>query len=229
MFDSLKLVMFDFDGTLVDSQGAIIAAMTEAFRGADLADPEPAAVRRVIGLSLTVAVGELMPGADSATVAAVAARYREAFVSLRGRPDFHEPLFPGARAALAALDHPEIMLGIATGKARRGLLNSLERHGLAAHFATLKTADDGPGKPHPEILERAMAEIGVGPENTVMVGDTIFDIQMARNAQAYALGVSWGYHEPAELVAAGAAGVIDSFEELLPALTALSDGGFRDL
>jgi phosphoglycolate phosphatase len=165
-----------------------------------------------------------MPGAETATVAEVAERYRDAFLSLRSRPDFHEPLFPGARAALEALDHPEIMLGIATGKARRGLLNSLERHGLAAYFVTLKTADDGPGKPHPEILERAMAEVGVGPEDTVMVGDTIFDIQMARNAQAHAVGVSWGYHETAELTAAGAARVIDSFEDLVPALAVLSGG-----
>ena len=223
MFSSLKLVVFDFDGTLVDSQGGIIAAMTEAFRSTGLEDPAPSAVRRVVGLSLTTAIGELMPGAEMGTVAAVAERYRDAFLALRSRPDFHEPLFPGARAALEALDRPEVLLGIATGKARRGLLSSLERHDLAGHFVTLKTADDGPGKPHPGILESAMAEVGVGSEDTVMVGDTIFDIQMACNAQARSLGVSWGYHGAAELSAAGAADVIDSFEDLLPALQALDE------
>jgi phosphoglycolate phosphatase len=154
----------------------------------------------------------------------VVERYRDAFLSLRSRPDFHEPLFPGVRAALESLDHPEVLLGIATGKHRRGLLNSLERHDLAERFVTLKTADDGPSKPHPEILKNAMAEFGVEPRDTVMVGDTIFDVQMARNARAHALGVSWGYHEAAELTAAGAARVIDSFDELVPALAALENG-----
>ena len=218
MFRSLKLVMFDFDGTLVDSQGGIVAAMTEAFRGAGLEAPVPATVRRVVGLSLMAAVGELMPGAETANVAEVAQRYRDAFFDLRSRPDYNEPLFPGARAALEALNGPEVLLGIATGKARRGLIGSLERHDLSGHFVTLKTADDGPGKPHPAILESAMAEVGVGAEDTVMVGDTVFDIQMARNAQTQSLGVSWGYHEADELAAAGAARVIDSFEDLLPVL-----------
>ncbi len=218
MFSSLKLVVFDLDGTLVDSQGGIIAAMTQAFRGAGLEDPAPSAVRRVVGLSLMAAVGELMPGAEAEKVADVAELYRDAFYALRSRPDYHEPLFPGARAALEALDRPEVLLGIATGKARRGLLGSLERHDLSGHFVTLKTADDGPGKPHPGILESAMTEVGVGAEDTIMVGDTVFDIQMARNAQARAVGVSWGYHEADELSVAGAARVIDSFEDLLPAL-----------
>ena len=120
--------------------------------------------------------------------------------------------------ALEALDRPEVLLGIATGKARRGLLSSLALHDLADHFVTLKTADDGPGKPHPGILESAMAEVGVGAEDTVMVGDTVFDVRMARNARAQAVGVSWGYHEADELSAAGAAHVIDCFEDLLPAL-----------
>ncbi len=224
MFNSLKLIMFDFDGTLVDSQGGIVAAMTEAFRGAGLVDPDPSDVRQVVGLSLTAAIGVLMPEAEAATVAEVVERYRTAFLSLRSRPDFDEPLFPGARAALESLDHPEVLLGIATGKHRRGLLNSLERHDLAERFVTLKTADDGPSKPHPGILQNAMAEFGVEPRDTVMVGDTIFDVQMARNARAHALGVSWGYHEASELTAAGAARVIDSFDELVPALAALETG-----
>lgn len=220
MADSLKLVMFDFDGTLVDSQNGIVAAMARAFEGVGLAAPDPAAVRRVVGLRLEAAVGALAPQAGPDAVADLAEGYRQAFFELRTRPDHEEPLFPGARAVLEALGQPGVLLGIATGKNRRGLLASLERHGLSDHFVTLKTADDGPGKPHPAILERAMSELGVEPADTVMVGDTVFDIEMAVNARVGAIGVSWGYHEPGELAEAGADRVIDSFGELLPALAA---------
>ncbi len=219
--NKLKLIMFDFDGTLVDSQGAISAAMGESFAGAGLARPTVAAVRRVVGLRLEEAIGKLAPEADEAVIADLAERYREAFFVLRTRPDHYEPLFPGARAALQSLGRPELMLGIATGKNRRGLLASLERHDIGGHFTMLMTADDGPGKPHPAILEQAMAELGVGPQDTVMIGDTVFDMQMARSARACAIGVSWGYHEPEELTRSGARCVIESFDELLPVLTEL--------
>lgn len=224
MTDPLKLVMFDFDGTLVDSQNAIVAAMSRAFEGVGLAAPEAASVRRVVGLRLEAAVGALAPDADAAAVDRLAEGYRQAFFELRSQPDHEEPLFPGARAVLEALSRTDILLGIATGKNRRGLLASLERHGLADHFVTLKTADDGPGKPNPAILELAMGELGIDPADTVMVGDTVFDIGMAMNARTGAVGVSWGYHEPAELVEAGAHRVIDSFDELLPALAAWDSG-----
>jgi len=224
MADSLKLVMFDFDGTLVDSQNGIVAAMARAFDGAGLTAPDSAAVRRVVGLRLETAVGALAPDAGPDAIAELAEGYRRAFFELRSRPDHDEPLFPGARAVLEALAQPGILLGIATGKNRRGLLASLERHGLSDHFVTLKTADDGPGKPHPAILERAMSELGVDPEDTVMVGDTVFDIGMAVSARTGAVGVSWGYHEARELAEAGARCVIDSFDELLPALAAWDIG-----
>ncbi len=224
MTGPLKLVMFDFDGTLVDSQNAIAAAMARAFEGAGLAAPDAAAVRRVVGLRLEEAVGALAPNADPAAVAELAEGYRQAFFELRTRPDHEEPLFPGARAVLEALCQTETLLGIATGKNRRGLLVSLERHGLSDHFVTLKTADDGPGKPHPAILELAMSELGIDPADTVMVGDTVFDMKMAVGARTGAVGVSWGYHESDELAEAGAHRVIDSFDELLPALAAWDIG-----
>ncbi len=215
---ALKLIMFDFDGTLVDSQRVIVSAMTEAFAAFDRPSPPLEAVRRVVGLHLEQAVAGLAPDAAADEVAGLAARYREAFHALRGRDDFDEPLFPGMRGLIEALEHPEILLGIATGKNRRGLLHSLERHGLRRHFATLKTADDGPGKPHPEILDRAMAEMGVTPGETVMVGDTVFDMQLAVNAGVRPIGVSWGYHGPEELWEAGAGDVVDDPAGLRAAL-----------
>lgn len=217
--------MFDFDGTLVDSQRAIGEAMARAFAAAGLEPPARARVRRVVGLSLETAIGRLLPNQDWASVAEIAEAYRRAFVQLRRRPDFDEPLVAGARAAIEGLDQPDILLGIATSKNRRGLIASLERHGLGPHFPILKTADDGPGKPHPHMLLAAMAEAGAAPEDTVLVGDTTFDMEMALNAGARALGVSWGYHEANELLAAGAHGVLESFAELRPALAGLEGPG----
>ena len=217
-----RLVVFDFDGTLVDSQGAIVQAMEQAFLTQDLPPPEPAAVRHVVGLKLEPAIARLLPeDAGWETAQRVAAAYREAFFALRSQPDFHEPLFPGVHETLARLNRPEVCLGIATGKNRRGLLLSFERHGLAGYFVTLQTADDGPGKPHPELVRRAMAETGTERHETVLVGDTTYDMEMARNAGVAGIGVAWGYHESKELIASGAARVIESFHELHPSLSVL--------
>ena len=225
MASPLRLIMFDFDGTLVDSQRPITEAMTQAFAAAGLAPPVPSMIRRVVGLPLEVAIGCLLPEALEPRVAELAQTYRQTFAGLRERPDFHEPLIAGAREAIETLGQPNVLLGIATGKNRRGLVASLERHGLSGYFTTLKTADDGPGKPHPHMLLDAMAEVGVEPDDTVLVGDTTFDMEMARNAGARALGVSWGYHETDELLAAGALRVIESFRDLLPALAGLEEEG----
>ena len=223
-----RLIAFDFDGTLVDSQRAITEAMALAFLEAGREAPPACRVRRVVGLRLEEAIARLLADDENAAdagalVPGIAAGYRRAFAGLRGRPDFDEPLVDGAREVIEQLDRSGVFLAIATGKNRRGLVASLERHGLGSHFTTLKTADDGPGKPHPGILLDAMAEVGVEPEETLLIGDTIYDIQMARNAGAGALGVAWGYHETGELLAAGAAAVLGDCAQLWPALTDLED------
>jgi phosphoglycolate phosphatase len=208
------LVVFDCDGTLVDSQHVILACMLQAYAAHGLPAPEAAAVRRVIGLPLLECMARLSPEHPEERHVLLSEAYKDAFFASRQRPDHHEPLFDGALAALDRLEARGYLLGVATGKARRGLNAVLDRHNLMNRFVTLQTGDQGPGKPHPAMLERAMAETGLGPEDVIMIGDTSFDMLMARNAGVHAIGVSWGYHPADELRAAGAHAVIDSFDAL---------------
>ena len=211
---AIRLAVFDCDGTLVDGQHAITAAMRDAFEGAGMQPPEPAAVRRIVGLPLEDAVARLSLDSDSALCDKIARGYKQAFQKMRENGGYHEPLFPGALSTLDRLRDEGFMLGVATGKSRQGLRITLERHGLLQHFSTLKTSDDGPGKPSPHMLLSAMSDIGAEPEVTVMIGDTVFDVEMAKSAGVAAIGVGWGYHEKDELRMAGVAALAESFEEL---------------
>jgi phosphoglycolate phosphatase len=201
----LKLVVFDCDGTLVDSQHMIVAAMERAFAGFAMPPPSRAEILSVVGLSLDQAVRRLVPPAIDADIAALAEAYKSAFGDLRRDKAHQEPLYPGVREALRALaNEPGVLLGVATGKSRRGLAAVLEREGLTDLFITLQTADTHPSKPHPAMLLAAMAEADAEPHRTLMIGDTTYDIAMARDANARAIGVAWGYHPASELEAAGA-------------------------
>ena len=213
------LVVLDVDGTLVDSQNLIVDAQREAFVTCGLPAPTRERSLSIVGLSLAEAFTALV-GPDG-PVEALAEAYRQAFGRLRADPAHAEPLFPGAAETVARLAaRPDIVLGIATGKSRRGVAHILERHGWRDVFATIQTADDAPSKPDPGMLLRAMAETGVAPAATVMVGDTSFDMGMARAAGVRTIGVSWGYHPVPALREAGAATIIDRFSELEPALDA---------
>lgn len=215
----LKLVVFDCDGTLVDSQHSIVACMESAWRAFGLPiAPAAASVRRVVGLPLVEGIALLHPDGSGNDHATLADCYKQAFLSLRERGPEDEPLFPGVREAVEELNRAGILMGVATGKGRRGLSVTLSRHGLMEFFVTRQTADDAPGKPHPGMLLQAMAEAGAMAEETVMVGDTTFDMMMARNARVAAIGAAWGYHEPGELREAGAGVVIDSCTQLLSVL-----------
>jgi phosphoglycolate phosphatase len=218
--NSLRLAVFDCDGTLVDSQAHILAAMAASCRENGLTPPSPERIRRSIGLSLEIGVAELMPEAEPAVRARVVESYRAAHMAQREQSDLHEPLFPGTEWALSRLAAAGWLLAVATGKGRRGLLTTLGRHKLTDRFVSLHTADDGPGKPDPAMLVAAMAEAGVAAAETVMIGDTVFDMQMANAAGVSGLGVSWGYHPAAELRAAGAAFVARDFAELVDRLLA---------
>ncbi|MFD2205187.1 HAD-IA family hydrolase [Kiloniella antarctica] len=210
-----KLVIFDFDGTLVDSQYNIHRYMVVAFLENGLTAPSLDDVRRIVGLKLEYAVAEILPeGSPWELACSISDSYRQAFIKARELPDFDEPIFPGVRKMLERLNKPDTLLAIATGKNLKGLQKSLAHHNLSDFFVTLKTADDGPSKPHPEILLQAMVENGVAPCDTVMIGDTTYDIEMARSAGVAAVGVSWGYHANSQLIKAGAHTIVNSCEEL---------------
>jgi phosphoglycolate phosphatase len=215
-----RLVVFDVDGTLVDSQADILGAMHLAFAGEGMPMPPREAVLGVVGLSLDVLMPQLAPQADTRTHARLVQGYKDAYMSARACPPDtvpSSPFYPGARDVLLALQTlPHVVLGVATGKSRRGLDKLIEAHRLEGVFTTLQAADLHPSKPHPAMLHQALAEAGVDADQAVMVGDTSFDMEMAAAAGVTGIGVSWGYHPPAQL--SSARHVIDSFEGMLPLL-----------
>ena len=227
MSEPLRLAVFDLDGTLVDSRANIIRAVEEVARILKVDCPHVSVIPRVIGLSLDVALARLFPDVDPDVHKELEDEYRRTFVKMRTLPGYDEPLFAGAAAVLTQLVSEGFLLGIATDKARRGVNHVLDRHGLHDHFVTIQTVDTCQGKPHPDMVLKAMAETGTDPVNTVMIGDTTFDIEMARAAKARALGVAWGNHPVAELAAAGAHRVVDRVDDLAHAIHALTRGADR--
>ncbi len=210
-----KLVIFDCDGTLVDSQHIIIKAMKTAFEAHDLAPPPDRDIRGIIGLSLTVAVEALLTEAQKSKLPELCEVFKASFIAQRELPDFHEPLFAGAREILRELSaRDDILLGVATGKSRRGVDKLFERENLGQYFFNIQTADDAPSKPHPGMIQQANEQTGIACKNTLMIGDTTFDMEMARNADVGAIGVRWGYHEDHLLKSAGAHHLIDQFSEI---------------
>lgn len=210
----VKLAIFDCDGTLVDSQHSIIASMNAAFDVHNVPRASREAIRRVVGLPLLDAVAQLIPGAASDLIEGVREEYGHAWHHIRETEGLDEPLFPGLIETLDRLEAEGWLLGVATGKSRRGLDGTLEKHSILERFVTLQTADRARGKPDPEMVQLAMLETGAEAGDTVMIGDTTFDMEMAVSAGVMAIGVSWGYHDVEELKITGAAEVIDAFEDL---------------
>jgi phosphoglycolate phosphatase len=196
-----RLAIFDCDGTLVDSGGTIHRALDATFRAHALVCPPRHEAQKVIGLSLEQAMAALAPEADAGVLSAT---YKENFIAMRGAGEVEEPLFDGIVDLLEVLENDGWLLGVATGKSLRGLNHCLAGHGLAGRFVTLQTADNNPSKPHPGMAHTAMAEAGAGPETTLFVGDTAWDMGCARSAGCTAIGAAWGYHTREELLADGA-------------------------
>ncbi len=210
----IRLAVFDCDGTLSDGQAGVVNAMNAAFAEIGAPAPHHSQVRRIVGLSLPQAVAHLAPDLPEDRQLAVVDAYKASFRRAREDGSLREPLFDGMADMLRRLHGEGWTLAVATGKSDRGLASTLAVHGLADLFATTHTADRHPSKPHPAMLEAAMAAVLAEPEATCMIGDTVFDIEMAVAANVRPIGVSWGYHEPEELLAAGAVAVADTIAEL---------------
>lgn len=213
-----RLVIFDVDGTLVDSQHSIVAAMTVAFEAQGLAVPDRGAILSIVGLSLDHAMLRLVPDLALDLRGRLVEGYRAAYKTHRlAQGAAHSPLFPGTLEMLEDLAaRPGLVLGVATGKSRRGLDALIAAHGLERYFVTTQVADDHPSKPHPAMILAALEEADVLAADAVMVGDTSYDMEMASAAGVAGLGVSWGYHSPAALTAARR--VIDRIADLPLAL-----------
>lgn len=217
----LRLVIFDVDGTLVDSQDMIFAAFSFAYERAGLPIPERDHALGYVGMSLELIFPELSPELDTQTHQALAQGYRDAYFHIRETRGSAatSPFFPGARDALDALRAQDwTLLAVATGKSKRGLDKLIEGYGLQGVFQSQQTADHHPSKPHPAMVHAALSETGVPAEQAVMIGDTTFDMDMARAADVKTIGVSWGYH-PSETLMADT--VIDNFADLIPAIDRL--------
>ncbi|MEM9584675.1 MAG: HAD-IA family hydrolase [Pseudomonadota bacterium] len=222
----LKLVVFDVDGTLIDSLAHIKGAMKTAFDACGHIVPDEAAVRSIIGLSLPVAMRKLDPELSDAEVMQVVEAYKDSFnKSETSETRIDPPMFSGARDALQRLNaRDDLLLGVATGKSRRGLVRMLGVHALEGMFVTTQVADDHPSKPHPSMLEQALYETGVKARNAVIVGDTSFDMEMGRHAGFGTVGVRWGYHAE-DVLAPFTDIMIDDFAALDNALEALLEQG----
>ena len=217
-----RLAIFDCDGTLVDSQHNICRAMELCFAAAGLDPPARERTRAVVGLSLVEAMRVMLPDAGPDSHAELAEAYKRAFQGMRADGLADEPLYDGVAELIDAMEAAGWLLGVATGKSDRGLALCLDHHGLAGRFVTLQTADRHPSKPHPSMVGQAMADAGADAGTSLMIGDTSYDMAMARAAGITAIGVTWGYHGADALRAAGAHHLADHPLEILELMKAMA-------
>ena len=218
---TLKLAIWDMDGTIVDSREVIQTAMERTFETLGLEPPKYEQTRKTIGLGLKEACQILAP--DYHDIDLLAATYKQAFVARRSEENFTEPLYEGAVETLDRLANDGWMIAMATGKSHQGIRAIFEMHPLSQYFDTIWCADDGPGKPHPFMCEEAMKAVGAEPHQSLIIGDAVHDITMGLNAGIHTLGVSWGFGTAEELEAVGAHEVHHDYASLGDSLNAFAE------
>ena len=210
--NSFKLLVFDWDGTLMDSEARIVACMQAAATDMAIDVPDRESVRNIIGLGLSEAITALFPEQEKAFIGQMVERYRYHFLE---KSETKSELFPGAGEVVRQLSDQGYLLAVATGKGRRGLDKVLNETGLGDYFLATRCADETFSKPHPEMLHQVMDELGAMPEETLMIGDTEYDLQMARNAKTHSLAVSYGVHSVERLMQHGPLGCVDRITDLI--------------
>ena len=219
---SLKLAIWDMDGTIVDSRDVIQTAMIRAFEYCGLVPPEYEQTRRIVGLGLEEALGALAP--DFSDMPRLVEAYKNAFIARRTESDFKEPLYDGAVETLERLADENWLIAMATGKSHRGIRALFEMHDLEKYFDTVWCADDGPGKPHPFMVQKCMDTLGAETHQSLIIGDAVHDMRMGRAAGILSLGVNWGFGATDELVEAGAHEVHSDFSTLNKSLDKFAEG-----
>jgi phosphoglycolate phosphatase len=213
----MKLVLFDCDGTLVDSVRLIHETMARTFVHFGYSRPEVSATKAIIGLTLDIAIARLQGKSHVDDEAmAMTAHYKAIQADVRAEPGMTQSLFDGIRPLIETLaSRDDLLIGAVTGKSRRGLSHVLETHGFAPHFIVSRTADDSPSKPHPAMVTECCDETGMSPRDSIVVGDAVYDMQMAKAAGATAIGVSWGYTSVEDLQKSGADIIVHHPQDLL--------------
>ncbi|HEY0923474.1 HAD-IA family hydrolase [Rheinheimera pacifica] len=213
--DKVSLVVFDWDGTVMDSIGRIVSSMQAAARHSDLVVPSDFAVKQIIGLSLDPALNVLFPGVTADKRQQLFERYRDHYVIHDTTPT---PLFDGVEQVLQQLKAQNVLLAVATGKARKGLQRMFDETGLAKYFDTSRCADEAQSKPHPDMLQQILLELDIKAEHAIMVGDTSHDMKMAQAIAMPRIGVTHGVHGRDVLSQFAPKAIIDTIPELLHVL-----------
>ena len=206
-----KLIIFDWDGTLMDSQARIVACLREAANDSDVEQLAESQLKNIIGLGLNEAISALYPFLTAQRIAQFAERYRYHFVTANETPS---ALFAGVRNMLQQLLEQDFMLAVATGKARRGLDQVLNDTDLKNHFQGSRCADETRSKPHPQMLEELLDDFAMSADETIMVGDTGYDLLMANSVNMDALAVSYGVNDKKDLLMHNPIACLDSVSEL---------------
>ena len=207
-----ELVVFDWDGTLMDSEARIVSCMQRAAADAGFPIPAPAAARDIIGLGMTEAVGRLFPTADPRSVDDLISAYREHWL---GNEVEAETMFGGALDLVSGLYRSGYLLAVATGKSRRGLNKAFAESGLGAFFHASRCADETFSKPHPQMLEEILTDLDISPAAALVIGDTEYDLQMAGNAGVRSVAVGYGAHEPERLAGHGPLTILEDLVDLI--------------